>query len=70
MTSSQHDHKQCHTKEKTFYFKGTGVAYSKIWGGSKNLVLNENDMRLLQYKEFKVNMTEQIGTNIWYCGTY
>ena len=65
-----HDHKHVDTKEKTFYFKGTGVAYSKIWGGSKNLVLNENDMRLLQYKEFKVNMTEQIGTNIWYCGTY
>lgn len=67
---SVYDHKHVDTKSKILYFKGTGVAYSRIWGGSKNLVLNTSDLRLLQYKEFKINMTEKVGNNIWYRGTY
>lgn len=65
-----YDHKHVDTEAKTFYFKGTGVAYNRAWGGPKNLVLNTKDLQLLQYKEFNVNMTEMVGNNIWYRGTF
>lgn len=65
-----YDHKHIDTKKKTIYFKGTGVAYNRAWGGPKNLMLNSNDMKLLKYKEFTVNMTEKVGNNVWYRGTY
>ena len=51
---------------KTLYFKGTGKAYRKAWGGSKDLVYE--DMSQYAYQEFKVNLTEKVGTNTWYRG--
>ncbi|WP_053218149.1 GW dipeptide domain-containing protein [Virgibacillus senegalensis] len=59
-------HKNVDSKAKTFYLSGSGSAYSKAWGGSKNLVF-EN---LSKYRdaEFKVNLTETVGNNTWYRG--
>ncbi|MCM3668095.1 N-acetylglucosaminidase [Mesobacillus maritimus] len=52
---------------KTFYVKGTYSAYSKAWGGLKDIVYKD----LSQFKgyEFKVNLTEKVGNNIWYRGS-
>ncbi|SDM54869.1 N-acetylglucosaminidase [Sediminibacillus halophilus] len=60
-------HKTVDHQSKTFYIKGTGSAYSKAWGGSKDLVFGE----LTDYRnaEFKVNLTETVGDNVWYRGT-
>ncbi|SDM54904.1 GW dipeptide domain-containing protein [Sediminibacillus halophilus] len=59
-------HKGLDSKSKTFYIKGTGSAYSKAWGGSKDLVFKN----LSEHKgaEFKVNLTETVGNNTWYRG--
>ncbi|CDO04981.1 AtlE [Oceanobacillus picturae] len=62
---SSHSHKGVDTKSKTFYVKGTGNAYSKAWGGSKDLVY---DLSSLSMKEFQVNKTETVGNNTWYRG--
>ncbi|TWT03577.1 N-acetylmuramoyl-L-alanine amidase family protein [Planomicrobium sp. CPCC 101079] len=51
---------------KTFYFKGTGKAYSKAWGGSKDLVASQ--LGSYENKEFKINLTEKVGESIWYRG--
>ena len=63
---SVHDHKGKDKDQKLFYIKGTGSAFDKAWGGSKNLVYNE----LGSYKkqEFKVHLTETVGNNTWYRG--
>ncbi len=62
---STHAHLSVDKKAKTFYVKGTGNAYSRAWGGSKNLVYN-----LSKYKgeKFEVHLTEKVGTNVWYRG--
>ncbi|WP_077623405.1 GW dipeptide domain-containing protein [Sediminibacillus massiliensis] len=62
-----HTHKSVDHESKTFYVKGTGSAYSKAWGGPKDLVYGD----LSEYKDqvFKVNLTESVGENIWYRGT-
>ncbi|MFD1172404.1 peptidoglycan recognition protein family protein [Oceanobacillus picturae] len=54
-------------KAKTFYVKGTGSAYSKAWGGSKDVVYRN----LSQYsgEPFKVHLTEKVGSDHWYRGT-
>ncbi|RZI51166.1 hypothetical protein EW027_11620, partial [Aeribacillus pallidus] len=35
---SSHDHKTIDSRSKLLYIKGTGSAYSKAWGGKKDLV--------------------------------
>lgn len=52
---------------KTFIFKGKGRAYSRPWGGKKNLVIDD----LKEYKgcTFEVERTEKVGKNFWYYGT-
>ncbi|WP_145542765.1 GW dipeptide domain-containing protein [Virgibacillus sp. SK37] len=55
-------------KPKTFYFKGTGSAYSKAWGGSKDLVYG--NMSNYAGKEFQVHLTEKVGSNTWYRGNF
>ncbi|MEK3888467.1 GW dipeptide domain-containing protein [Bacillus sp. FSL K6-3431] len=64
---STHTHAGVDKKVKTFYIKGTGKATSKAWGGTKDVVYPT----LTQYKdqEFKVHLTEKVGTNVWYRGT-
>ncbi|MGX9931895.1 peptidoglycan recognition protein family protein [Virgibacillus salarius] len=62
---STHFHKGVDREDKTFYVKGTGKAYSKAWGGSKDKVY---DLSSKVMKEFKVNKTEKVGNNTWYRG--
>ncbi len=64
---STYIHRTVDHQAKTFYVKGTGSAYSKAWGGSKDLVYGE----LGSYSNlpFKVNLTETVGNNTWYRGT-
>lgn len=60
-------HKTIDNKSKTFYVKGTGKAYSKTWGGSKDLIYS--NLSNYKYQTFKVNLTEKVGNNTWYRGT-
>ncbi|RKQ34311.1 peptidoglycan recognition protein family protein [Oceanobacillus halophilus] len=62
---STHNHKGVDTKSKIFHTKGTGEAYSKAWGGSKDLVY---DLSEYAGKKLKVNKTETVGKNTWYRG--
>src|SRR5699024_4733063 len=62
---STHAHKGVDKKSKTFVVKGTGKAYRKAWGGSKDLVYNLSDYK---NKEFNVHLTETVGSNTWYRG--
>lgn len=62
---STHDHVGVDKKSKTFMIKGTGNAYSRAWGGNKNLVYNLSNFK---NREFKVHLTEKVGKNIWYRG--
>ncbi|MFB1097858.1 GW dipeptide domain-containing protein [Terribacillus sp. JSM ZJ617] len=50
---------------KTLHVLGTGSAYAKAWGGSKDLVY---DLSSYAGKEFQVNLTEKVGNNTWYRG--
>lgn len=52
-------------KSKTLHVKGTGSAYAKAWGGSKDFVY---DLKVYVGKEFQVNLTEKVGNNTWYRG--
>ncbi|ASN04125.1 GW dipeptide domain-containing protein [Virgibacillus necropolis] len=63
---STHTHVGVDSNQKIFYVKGTGGAFSKAWGGSKDLVYD--DMSELKGMRFVVNLTEKIGSNIWYRG--
>lgn len=64
---STHTHVGVDRTAKTYYVKGTGSAYSKAWGGSKNIVYK--NLSSFQGQEFKVNLTERVGNNTWYRGT-
>ncbi|MBS7427882.1 MULTISPECIES: N-acetylglucosaminidase [unclassified Virgibacillus] len=61
-----HIHKGIDKKNKLLYLKGTGSAYSKAWGGPKDLVYA--DLAGQKGKIFKVNKTEKVGNNTWYRG--
>ncbi|MCG3418019.1 N-acetylmuramoyl-L-alanine amidase family protein [Oceanobacillus jordanicus] len=65
---SIHSHHGIDKTTKTFYFKGTGRAYSKAWGGAKELVYE--DMSIYTHERFDVHLTEKIGNNIWYRGNF
>ncbi|MCM3225282.1 GW dipeptide domain-containing protein [Terribacillus saccharophilus] len=62
---STHTHTTIDKNKKTFTIKGTGQAFTKAWGGSKDLVYNLSD---LKGKTFLVNLTETVGSNTWYRG--
>ncbi|APC50322.1 hypothetical protein BME96_16475 [Virgibacillus halodenitrificans] len=62
-----HYHVGIDTESKTLYVKGNGSAYSKAWGGSKDLVFK--DLSKLESEFLLVNKTERVGNNIWYRGT-
>jgi len=53
-------------KTKSFIIKGSGSAYSKAWGGSKDFVFN--NLSAYKNQEFNVHLTESVGENIWYRG--
>ncbi|ASN04120.1 GW dipeptide domain-containing protein [Virgibacillus necropolis] len=63
---STYSHTSVNSNVKTFYIKGTGSAYSKAWGGSKDLVYE--DMSQYINEEFTVHLTEAVGSNTWYRG--
>src|SRR5690625_3943596 len=65
---SSHRHVGVDKTAKTLYFKGTGSAYSKAWGGAKDLV--HSNMSQYAGQEFKVNLTEKVGNNTWYRGMF
>ncbi|WP_424475200.1 SH3 domain-containing protein [Oceanobacillus kimchii] len=65
---SLHDHKTVDKKAKTLYFKGTGKAYNKAWGGSKDLAIG--NMSQHEGKVFRVDLTETVGSNTWYRGNF
>ncbi|MCM3225280.1 GW dipeptide domain-containing protein [Terribacillus saccharophilus] len=50
---------------KMYHVIGTGSAYAKAWGGSKDFVYNLNDYA---GKQFQINLTEKVGNNTWYRG--
>lgn len=60
------DHVGVDTQSKTLYIKGYGLAYSKAWGGKKDIVFE--DLKSYKNHIFKVNKTEKVGNNIWYRG--
>ncbi|MCM3124156.1 MULTISPECIES: GW dipeptide domain-containing protein [unclassified Mesobacillus] len=64
---STHSHSGYSKNNKVFYMKGSGSAYKKAWGGSRDLVYK----RLSSYKNkvFKVHLAEKVGNNIWYKGS-
>ncbi|WP_269412623.1 N-acetylglucosaminidase [Lentibacillus daqui] len=65
---SLHDHVGVDKKKKTLYFTGKGSAYTKAWGGSKDLVYK--DMSSYESQAFHVNLTEKVGNNTWYRGKF
>ncbi|MDN7241737.1 GW dipeptide domain-containing protein [Planococcus sp. N028] len=64
--SATQTHTLVDNNAKTFYLKGTGSAYTKIWGGTKNLSIQ--DMSLLKGSLFQVNATEKAGNTTWHQG--
>ncbi|TRY36612.1 mannosyl-glycoprotein endo-beta-N-acetylglucosamidase, partial [Geobacillus sp. LEMMJ02] len=61
---------QTHTavdhNDKLFYLKGTGWAYTDPWGAGKDAIYR--DLTPFQFQTFKVNLTEKVGSAIWYRG--
>ena len=63
---SVHQHLGMDRKAKNFVLKGVGSAYSKAWGGSKDIVYS--DLSAYKNQQFKVHLTEKVGNNVWYRG--
>ena len=61
-----HTHVGVDKKAKTFYIKGNGKTTTKAWGGSKDTV--HANLSGYKNKAFQVNLTEKVGSNIWYRG--
>nr|WP_100010541.1 teichoic acids export ABC transporter ATP-binding subunit TagH [Lentibacillus sediminis] len=51
---------------KIFYINGAGVAYSRPWGGKKNLLYSS--LGKYEKVEFVVSKTMKVGGNLWYYG--
>ncbi|WP_174614881.1 N-acetylglucosaminidase [Virgibacillus ihumii] len=60
-------HSSVDSKAKTLYLDGTGWAYKKPWGATKDVLIH--DLSPYMYNVFKVNLTEKVGKYIWYRGT-
>ncbi|MDR7239575.1 GW dipeptide domain-containing protein [Neobacillus drentensis] len=53
-------------KAKTLYLKGTGSAYSKPWGGKKDVVYKK--LSSYKNKKFTAELTAKVGSTTWYRG--
>ncbi|MEH6955792.1 peptidoglycan recognition protein family protein [Neobacillus drentensis] len=53
-------------KAKTFSIKGTGSAYSKAWGGKKDVVYKK--LSSYKNKKFTAELTAKVGNTTWYRG--
>lgn len=62
-----HPHLVVDKKSKTFYIKGTSSAYNTAWGGSKDIIYK--NLKIYKDQQFKVHLTESVGTGIWHRGT-
>lgn len=60
-------HKTVDNKKKTLYVTGTGSAYTKPWGGSKDITYKS--LTAYKGKAFSINLTETVGKTTWYRGT-
>lgn len=63
---STHTHVGVDKRSKTFVIKGNGKAYSKAWGGNKDLT--HANMTSYEGEILYVNLTEKVGNNTWYRG--
>lgn len=63
---SIHTHVGVTKKNKTYTLKGTGKAYTKAWGGNKDLV--HSNLTAYKNQKFYVHLTEKVGKNTWYRG--
>jgi len=64
---SSYPHVGMDKNEKILYVKGTGGAgYTRAWGGRKNYVYS--DLKQFEGAQFQVNLTERVGSNVWYRG--
>src|SRR5690606_15676664 len=61
-----YEHITVDNKEKVFYLNGNGRATTKAWGGKKDAVYDP--LKDFEGKLIFVNLTEKVGTNIWYRG--
>lgn len=64
---STHSHSGYSKNSKVFYIKGSGSAYKKAWGGSKDVVYKRLSSN--KNKVFRVHLAEKVGNNIWYRGS-
>jgi len=53
---------------KTMYLTGKGSVYTKPWGSTKDIVFK--DLSKNKNQEFKINLTEKVGNNTWYRGSF
>ncbi|MFS0561719.1 GW dipeptide domain-containing protein [Terribacillus sp. 179-K 1B1 HS] len=60
-----HPHTTYSHEKQTLYVKGTGKAYTKAWGGSKDLIYN---LRGYKNAAFQVNLIEKVNKATWYRG--
>jgi len=63
---SVNTHKAVDKQAKLFTIKGIGSAYSKAWGGKKDVVYE--NLSPYKGKAFEVHLTETVGKNTWYRG--
>ncbi|MFK3936154.1 N-acetylglucosaminidase [Alkalihalobacillus sp. NPDC078783] len=59
-------HSTTNKNKTTLYVKGTGKAYTKAWGGSKDEAYS--DLTSHKGKKLEVNLTEKVGNDTWYRG--
>ncbi|GAB4073156.1 hypothetical protein GCM10028778_07500 [Barrientosiimonas marina] len=64
---STHVHEAKDRKPKTVAFTGSGNAYAKAWGGSKDHIY---DLSNFKGHVFHVHKTETVGHNTWYRGDF
>jgi N-acetylmuramoyl-L-alanine amidase CwlA len=51
---------------QTLYLKGTGSAYSKAWGGKKDVIYP--NLSSFKNKKFTAELTAKVGSTTWYRG--
>ncbi|MDR6998931.1 GW dipeptide domain-containing protein [Neobacillus niacini] len=66
--TSTYSHTQVDQKTKKFVIKGIGSAYSKPWGGKKDIVYSK--LSTYKGKTFTSTATEKVGTCLWYYGSF
>lgn len=63
---SSHSYVAIDNDVKILYFKGTGIAYNRAWGGKKNQLYR--NLKTFENRQFQVDKTVKVGKNAWYRG--